>query len=311
MLQVAGDFLRPRFGESDSARARRCRALASGRRRRCHLQHGDVSLGSRSRATLQESLRGTQAWRPGRRAVRRGPNIARLHDRAAALMREPTFAPYFTSWQDPWEFADTATTNRRLEEAGFEEIRTSLVPAPLVQPDAQAFQTFITTVICRPHLAHLARSCFAGRLRPGSDEQASGDNPPFELDYWRLNIEARKPADLDDDDAAFELLERSRPVFAQQPRERPIRQQAAAGLTRDAVVGFVRRVRDSLHRRTTHGTWLAVAAMNGHPFAKGRHLLRKLIARLRSAVDRSRPREPNASRRTGATLLRRSVPTSV
>jgi len=25
-------------------------------------------------------------------------------------------------------------------------------------------------------------------------KQASTDNPPFELDYWRLNIEARRPA---------------------------------------------------------------------------------------------------------------------
>ena len=109
-------------------------------------------------------------------------------------MQEPRFAPYFTTWQDPWEFADTGTTNRRLEEAGFTEIRTSLLPAPIVQPDATAFQTFITTVICRPHLAHLPDSSLQEAFVQDLTKQASTDSPPFELDYWRLNIEARRPA---------------------------------------------------------------------------------------------------------------------
>ena len=110
------------------------------------------------------------------------------------LMREPHFAPHFTSWQDPWEFADADDDDRRLEEAGFEDVRTSLVPAPIVQPDASAFQTFITTVICRPHLAHLADPEFETPSSQRLTEQAAADDPPFELDYWRLNIEARRPA---------------------------------------------------------------------------------------------------------------------
>jgi trans-aconitate 2-methyltransferase len=137
------------------------------------------------------------ALKPGGRLVAQcggGSNIARLHGRAAVLMREPRFAPHFTSWQEPWEFSDAATTARRLEEAGFEDVRTHLFPAPLVQPDATAYQTFITTVICRPHLAHLSdaglRDGFVQRLT----EQASRDDPPFELDYWRLNLDARKPS---------------------------------------------------------------------------------------------------------------------
>ena len=94
----------------------------------------------------------------------------------------------------PWEFADTATTDRRLHEAGFEQIRTSLVPAPVVQPDALAFQTFITTVICRPHLAHLQDPALQQSFVQRLTEMASVDDPSFELDYWRLNIEARRPA---------------------------------------------------------------------------------------------------------------------
>ena len=65
--------------------------------------------------------------------------------------------------------------------------------APVLQPDFDAFRTFITTVICRPHLAHLPdqdlRDAFVQKLT----EQAARDSPPFELDYWRLNIDAKRP----------------------------------------------------------------------------------------------------------------------
>ena len=195
MLQVARDFLRPRFGNQIQlvlADAARLPVVAAA----------DAIFSTatfhwvRDHPRLFKSL--YVALKPGGRVVAQcggGPNIARLHDRAAALMQESQFAPHFTSWQDPWEFADTATTNRRLEEAGFEEIRTSLVPAPIVQPDAQAFQTFITTVICRPHLAHLASPALQEAFVQDLTRKAAADNPPFELDYWRLNIEARRPAD--------------------------------------------------------------------------------------------------------------------
>jgi hypothetical protein len=68
------------------------------------------------------------------------------------------------------------------------------VPAPIVQPDAPAFQTFITTVIFRPHLAHLSDPALQQSFVQRVTEMASADDPPFELDYWRLNIEARRPA---------------------------------------------------------------------------------------------------------------------
>ncbi|HVQ12056.1 MAG TPA: methyltransferase domain-containing protein [Vicinamibacterales bacterium] len=196
MLETASSFLRPKFGH------------------RVQLVMADASLlpavGTAdaifSTATFHWVLdhprlfRGLHAsLKPGGRIVAQcggGPNIARLHDRAATLMREPRFAPYFTSWQEPWEFADAETTARRLEEAGFKEVGTSLVPAAVVQPDAKAFRTFITTVICRPHLAHLAdpvlRDSFVERLT----ELAAADNPPFELDYWRLNFEGKRPSGL-------------------------------------------------------------------------------------------------------------------
>lgn len=195
MLQVACDVLRPRFGY-------RIQLVLADAARLPVVAAADAIFSTatfhwvRDHAQLFKSL--YAALKPGGRVVAQcggGLNIARLHDRAAALMQEPRFVPHFTSWKDPWEFADTLTTNRRLEQAGFEEIRTSLVPTPIVQPDAQAFQTFITTVICRPHLAHLPSPALQEVFVQDLTRKASADNPPFELDYWRLNIEARRPAD--------------------------------------------------------------------------------------------------------------------
>jgi len=193
MLETASSFLRPKFGH------------------RVQLAMADASLlpalGAAdaifSTATFHWVLDHPRLFRglysslkPGGRLVAQcggGPNIARLHERAAALMREPHFAPHFESWQEPWEFADAETTARRLQESGFEDVRTSLVSAPVVQPDASAFRTFITTVICRPHLAYLADPGLRDAFVQGLTEQASHDTPPFELDYWRLNIEAKRP----------------------------------------------------------------------------------------------------------------------
>ena len=195
MLQVARDFLRPRFGNQIQLLLADAAHLPS-------IGKADAIFSTatfhwvRDHRQLFRSL--FAALKPGGRVVAQcggGANILRLHDRAARLMEDAQFASYFTAWQEPWEFADAATTERRLSEAGFETIRTSVVPAPIVQPDAHAFQTFITTVICRPHLAYLPdpalQQAFVARLT----EMAAADDPPFELDYWRLNIEARRPAD--------------------------------------------------------------------------------------------------------------------
>jgi trans-aconitate 2-methyltransferase len=143
---------------------------------------------------LFRSLR--SALKPGGRLVAQcggGPNLARLTQRAAGLMTEEPFARFFAGWRTPWEFADAPTTAMRLREAGFIDVETSLVPAAVVQPDAAAYATFLTTVVCHPHLAHLpddaAKRAFIGALTG----LAAADDPPFELDYWRLNLTAQRP----------------------------------------------------------------------------------------------------------------------
>jgi trans-aconitate methyltransferase len=136
------------------------------------------------------------ALKPGGRLVAQcggAGNLRRMHGRCETLMRDKRFAPYFQRWEDPWEFADTATATARLLRAGFIDVRTSLEPAPIVQPTRAAFVEFVSHVICRPHLARLADPSDRDAFMDALATLAAADTPAFELDYWRLNIEARKP----------------------------------------------------------------------------------------------------------------------
>ena len=137
-----------------------------------------------------------RALAPGGRFVAQcggGPNLERLFTRAADLMHDPAFAAHFVGWQRPWEFADIPTTMMRLEQAGFRSVEVTLEPAPAEFADRDAFGEFITLINLRPHLAFLPeaeRPAFVGALV----DQAAADSDPFTLDYWRLNITARRPA---------------------------------------------------------------------------------------------------------------------
>jgi trans-aconitate methyltransferase len=122
-----------------------------------------------------------------------GPNLHRIHGRCAGLMREPAFAAHFARWTNPWEFADATVTARRLRTAGFEDIETGVVASPVRQPDAVAYREFVEHVICRPHLSCLPTADLRGRFLDRLTDAAANDSPPFELDYWRLNLDARKP----------------------------------------------------------------------------------------------------------------------
>ena len=136
------------------------------------------------------------ALRPGGRLVAQcggGANIQRLHDRAAMLMQQPQFAPFFESWRDPWEFADADTTRRRLEAAGFTSVATSVEPAPVIHADAEAFGTYLTNIICRHHLAYLPDRAMQQQFVDELTKLAATDPVPYELDYWRLNMDATRP----------------------------------------------------------------------------------------------------------------------
>jgi trans-aconitate 2-methyltransferase len=136
------------------------------------------------------------ALKPGGRLVAQcggGRNIQRLHDRAADLMATEPYAAAFASWSEPWEFADDVTTAARLREAGFVEVKAWLEPALTPFPDAATFGDFITKVVLRNHLGYLASEADRARFIAALVDTASRDEPPFSLDYVRLNIQAQRP----------------------------------------------------------------------------------------------------------------------
>jgi trans-aconitate 2-methyltransferase len=132
--------------------------------------------------------------KPGGRLIAQcggGPNLQRLLERAHALMSSADYAPFFGKWRDPWVFAGVADTRARLQAARFIDIEVSLEPAPTTLEDAAAFADFISCVCVRHHVDRLPadrRRTFVGMLT----QEAAKDDPPFTLDYWRLNVAARK-----------------------------------------------------------------------------------------------------------------------
>jgi trans-aconitate 2-methyltransferase len=130
---------------------------------------------------------------PGGRLVAQaggGPNLETLLARASKLAQAHC-ASRFAGWTPPWNFAEPDDTRARLEAAGFGDIRVWLEPAPTTFADADAFSEFVSTVCLRHHLERIDqddRPMFLQRIA----SLAAGDDPPFTLDYWRLNIDARK-----------------------------------------------------------------------------------------------------------------------
>ena len=194
MVQVAREFLQPRHGRRIHV------AIADAVDLPVHAQADAIFSTATFHLVLDHprlfrSLFG--ALKPGGRLVAQcggGPNLRRIHERLDRLRADQEFAAWFTAWREPWEFADAETTASRLADTGFDQVRTSLESAPVVFPDADAFATFITNVICRPYLAFLPDATQRTRLIARVTEQAANDVPPFELDYWRLNLEAQRAA---------------------------------------------------------------------------------------------------------------------
>lgn len=140
---------------------------------------------------LFRELRGMLA--PGGRLVAQcggGPNLARVHGRAMALMKTRPFVRHLAAWKNPWEFADAETTERRLRAAGFTDVETWLETAPTPMADAAAFAEFARTVVLRPYIALLPDESLRAAFIDAMTKQFAEDDPPYVFDYWRLNISA-------------------------------------------------------------------------------------------------------------------------
>lgn len=122
-----------------------------------------------------------------------GPNLHRARELAKGVMNDAPFARYFTDWPGPWEYASAIETAERLTNAGFIDVETSLEEAPTTLATEEDYREFVTTVIYHPHLERLPEPALRREFIDRVTALAAREPVPFTLDYWRLNIQARKP----------------------------------------------------------------------------------------------------------------------
>ncbi len=121
-----------------------------------------------------------------------GPNLARLRQRLARLAATPAFSKWLGNFPEPWFFADDESTAVRLQHAGFEDIQTGLEQAPFVVSTSQEFQEYLRTFVLHRHLELLPEEMQRKALLQALADESAQDDPPWTLDYWRLNIRAHR-----------------------------------------------------------------------------------------------------------------------
>jgi trans-aconitate 2-methyltransferase len=126
--------------------------------------------------------------KPGRRLIAqcggRG-NIDSFRELADEVAGEEPFAPYFTDWTRPWNYADDEETAARLAAAGFRDVECWLEPRPVTPAEPRAF---VQTVCLVRHLDPLPdelRGEFIDRVLARAGE-------PLVLEYVRLNMSATR-----------------------------------------------------------------------------------------------------------------------
>jgi trans-aconitate 2-methyltransferase len=122
-----------------------------------------------------------------------GPNLERLRQRVRTLSQTAEFSKWLASFPEPWFFSDGEGAASRLRAVGFQDIHTNTEPAPFSVSNSQEFQSYLRTFVLHRHLELLPSELLRQRFPQQLAELCSHDNPPWTLDYWRLNLRARKP----------------------------------------------------------------------------------------------------------------------
>ena len=121
-----------------------------------------------------------------------GANLARLRERMGALALSPKYASFLANFPSPWLYQDAEGAAETLHRAGFVDVQTGLEAAPTVLEDRQHYMEFVKTVIVRVHLERIPEADLRRQYVSDLADQAAADDPPYMLDYWRLNLSARK-----------------------------------------------------------------------------------------------------------------------
>jgi trans-aconitate 2-methyltransferase len=121
-----------------------------------------------------------------------GANLARLRERMHALAASTRYAPFLADYPEPWLYQDAEGAAATLQRAGFVDVHSNLESAPTLLEDRTRFMEFVSTVIVRTYLERLPEAGLRRQFVAQLADQAAADDPPFLLDYWRLNLSARK-----------------------------------------------------------------------------------------------------------------------
>jgi trans-aconitate methyltransferase len=119
-------------------------------------------------------------------------NLSRLRSRTAEMRARSEYARAFEGFGEPWFYAAPKDTEGRLSRAGFAQAEAWTEPAPTPFDSAASFAEFVSKVVLRDELARLANDEERGRYLAELVQAAADDDPPFTLDYVRLNIDARR-----------------------------------------------------------------------------------------------------------------------
>ena len=114
-------------------------------------------------------------------------NIGRFAEALGEVAAKPPFEQFLGAWRGPWNFSSAGAATAALERAGFEAIECWLEPKT-VAPERP--RDYLETVILGLHLERLPQDMRGAYL----DAVLAAAPEPLELDYVRLNIDARRPA---------------------------------------------------------------------------------------------------------------------
>jgi trans-aconitate 2-methyltransferase len=190
MLNSAREYLRPSFG----------RRLNLATADLLQLPFEGAFDGIVSTAAFHWVLDHDQLFSSLRRTLRGGGwleaqcgghgNLAHFRQRVAKLAQIPKYKPYLAQFAEPWFFADAGQAADILQRAGFVNVETSIEAAPTVLDNAQQYAEFVSSIILRVHLRQIPSQDLRSNFLAELTEQAASDDPPYLLDYWRLNLSA-------------------------------------------------------------------------------------------------------------------------
>jgi hypothetical protein len=111
------------------------------------------------------------------------------------LSAQTKFAAFFADFREPWLYEDAEGAAATLLRAGFVDVETSVEAAPTILDDATHYQEFVRNIILRRHLEQISSEELRRDFMNALTELAAADDPPFSLDYWRLNLRGRAPGE--------------------------------------------------------------------------------------------------------------------